>query len=350
MKLNGDNIIYVGHDLSDKGGIATLENSYSRIVSKYRHIVIYDNVNAFLQMIIFVKACVTLIYHFMCDKSIKIVHVQTASGIDFFRNAFPVFIARAFNKKVVLHVHGGYFPDFCNAYKRTTNFVLNRVDCLIAVSKYLQKSIEDLGIQKPVYCVYNIVDKASEISPKDYSQDGILSLGFLGTINANKRIFDIVNMFIKHPDLKNKYRLKIAGIGDTNRLQKLIDNNKLNNCIKYIGWIDMGQKRDFFQHIDLLIQPSDFESFGLSIAEAMSYGCPVIATRVGGIPEIIEDSITGYLIEVGDFEYLYNILSKIYDDKKQLSFISAQALSSMNRFSENKVIEDLFNIYKKLQV
>lgn len=348
MKISGKDILFVGHDLSDKGGISTLENLYEDLFDEYKHIAIYKFGGLILKLFIFFKGVYLIILNLIKNSQIRIVHIHTASGLDFYRNSIPLFIASAFKKQVVLHVHGGYFPVFYTKCPKINRFIIKRTNCIITVSEFLKNNMTQFDLGIPIYNVYNIVEKAKSKYVYVRNISDRIRLGFLGAINENKRIFDVVELLAKHPDLKSISNLTIAGVGDVSRLKKLIATNSLEDTVNYIGWIGKEEKVSFFNNIDLLLQPSDFESFGLSIAEAMSYGCPAIATNVGGIPEIIESGVNGLLIDVGDFESLYRHIQDIYINKESLPLMSKSAIRSVEKFSKSDVAGQLKHVYYEL--
>lgn len=346
--IKGNNILFIGHDLSDKGGIATLENQYAKIIKPYKHISIFKLDSIANKLYIFIKGIIIMFWELMKDEEIKIVHIQTASGVDFYRNCVPLLISKLFRKKIILHVHGGYFAEFCKNHIKTSLFIINKVDRLLVVSDFLYRKLVSLEIKVPIIRVYNILEEPIQLELNEDKKDNVIMLGFLGAINNNKRIFDLLNLFVEHPDLHKYYRLKIGGVGDIDRLNFIISNYKLESLVTYEGWINGDNKRSFFESIDILIQPSDFESFGLSIAEAMSYGKIAIGTNVGGIPEIIRNNINGFLIEKGDFDGLYNLLMNLKERKNEFEIMGIAAKESVIQFYSNNIEKRLKELYVEI--
>lgn len=343
--IDGTKILYIGHSFNDKGGVSTLERNYQNIIDPYNHIAIFDCGS-------FIKKVKTLCYgifsmvKLLCtEKQIKVVHIHVTSGIDFYRNCIPIIVARLFSKRIVLHIHGGAFIVFCQKHRRITTLFINMVDMVFVVSDFLKRELIAFNFSPPIHRLYNILNTTNIQNKRPSNNCEKIIIGFLGAINENKHILDVVYLFHLHHELQDYYNLKIAGVGENDKLIGMINKYNLNHCIDYLGWIDGKEKDDFFNKIDLLVQPSDFESFGLSILEAMAYGIPSIATRVGGIPELIDDGKNGFLIERNDWEELYNKLISIYNDTSIIKKMRKACYERVQLFHPNTICNQLKKYY-----
>ena len=342
-------VLYVGHHPLNRGGIASLEKAYSEYCKPYNHIAIYRQGDIFLKLGSYLRGLFKLLYSLINENQVKIVHIHTASNLDFYRNCIPIFISKLLKKKIVLHIHGGYFYDFCLKHPNVSSWGINKVSRIIVVSDFLLEKLSNLHFIPPIIRVYNFLDQPKpsntikSIGPK-------IRLGYLGAICDNKRIFDLASLFAEHPDLRQWYKFSIAGTGASDKLLDIITNNHLEDSVEYIGWIGGDAKSDFLNAIDIILQPSDYESFGLSLAEAMSYGKIAIATNVGGIPEIITHGENGYLIEKGDFQDLYQILLMIKDNRHIIDEMGARAKDSVKKFYGDQVISELIGLYNNLLI
>ena len=100
---------------------------------------------------------------------------------------------------------------------------------------------------------------------------------------------------------------------------------------------------------DLMIMPSQMESFGLAALEAMACGVPAIATRVGGVPELIDDQINGLLFEVGDVESMANAAIGLLSDRSRLqSFSAAARQTARERFCASSIIPRYEEYYERV--
>ena len=340
-------VLYVGHHPFNRGGIATLEKSYSKYCKPYNHISIYKQGTIFHKLGCYIRGLCKIVYSLISNKEIKIVHIHTASNLDFYRNCIPILISKFFKKKVILHIHGGFFYEFCYNHPKFPSWVINKVYQIIVVSDFLLEKLSKLHFVPPITRIYNFLEHPK--SNQTIKFNGFrICLGYLGAICENKRVYDLVLLFAEHPDLKQWYKLSIAGVGTSEKLLDLIVNNHLEDVVEYVGWVDGDTKVEFFNMIDIILQPSDYESFGLSLAEAMSYGKPAIATNVGGIPEIIANGNNGYLINRGDFQELYKILLMIKNDTSIIVDMGTRAKESVKKFYGEQIVSELMSLYSKI--
>ncbi len=125
---------------------------------------------------------------------------------------------------------------------------------------------------------------------------------------------------------KQRVCLHVGGVGKIQKLMDFINTNALQKIVSYEGFVTGEKKAELLNSSDLFILPSYIEGLPIAILEAMSYSCPVLATTVGGIPEVVKDGETGFLFNAGDKESL---------EKKLINFIENKDLYTyMNQASE----------------
>jgi glycosyltransferase involved in cell wall biosynthesis len=172
-------------------------------------------------------------------------------------------------------------------------------------------------------------------------------LGFLGSLNRTKGI-DVLLKAVAL--LKNDYpelTCRLAGTGpDRSFFQKMVEDLKIENNIKWLG--EISDISDFFQSIQIYIQPSYSEAFGLSALEAMSAGKAVIASRTGGLTEIIEDKKNGLLFERGNEKDLAQSIEYLLKNPPILSSLAENAPKRVKEFSLEKMIYEHDALYRKV--
>jgi len=108
---------------------------------------------------------------------------------------------------------------------------------------------------------------------------------------------------------------------------------------------------DYMQAADLGLFTSDMESFCLSILEAMCFGCPSVATRVGGIPEVVEDQVTGLLAPPGDAAALAHAVQRMIDSPPLRASLGRQAMQAARaRFSAEVIVSKYEDLYRRVRV
>jgi len=117
--------------------------------------------------------------------------------------------------------------------------------------------------------------------------------------------------------------------------------------VSIAGWLSRPQIAELYARAEVLVAPSRWEGLPMVAIEAMRAGLPVVATRAGGLPEIVEDRISGRLIEVDDAEQLARVLASL--DSETLREMGARArLRYLRDFQIDRVIRELDGIYRSL--
>ena len=200
--------------------------------------------------------------------------------------------------KIIFYEHGISWIE--NDWKYMHKF-LNNVDAIICNSFAARRIVElkwDIDKREKIKVCLNAIRPScvpAVVASKKLNINRPFRLGCAGRLVSVKGIALAIHAV-------NKLKLKgilcelwLAGNGESyTDLQKLSSELKLENEVKFLGFVD--NMTDFFSAIDCFVCPSIREPFGLVCAEAMAHGCPVVAAKVDGIPEVVEDGSTGFCI------------------------------------------------------
>jgi N-acetyl-alpha-D-glucosaminyl L-malate synthase BshA len=186
-----------------------------------------------------------------------------------------------------------------------TKFSIEQSDGITTISHYLkQKTIEDFDIQRPIEVIPNFVNcdlyrrREDAALRAEWAPNGEPIVMHLSNFRPVKRVTDVVEIFAL---IRQKLAAKLVLIGDgpdRSAVEYLIRQKKLRKDVFLLGKQDRVYEK--LGVADLFLLPSDHESFGLAALEAMACEVPVIATEVGGIPEVIEQGVDGYLVPPRD--------------------------------------------------
>ena len=327
-----------------KGGVAQVIYNYSSYVfPTFKCIVNSSGGNKLKKTLIAIIALLKTVFVLTLNKSIKIVHIHTASYNSFTRSALFVQIAKIFHKKVILHIHGGGFKKYYSTKPQKITDILNKCDCIITLSKSWQSFFSTISHCKQIEIVNNIV------APPQFlhlQKDNKFHLLFLGLITEQKGIFDLLEVIAAHrQEFENKLTLHIGGNGKVEKLMEFIRTHGLQTIVVYEGWVSKQKKAELFNLANAFILPSYTEGLPVSILEAMSYGVPVIATKVGGIPEAVTKN-TGILFTPGNKYEMQNILSTLISGEKQ--FEKQAIIQESQKYLPEIVSAQLNNTYKTL--
>ena len=293
----------------------------------------------------YLRMCVKLLFH----PEIRIVHIHTASGGSFFKHAHFVGAAGFLGRKVILHSHSGNFRDFYEESTRKEKIlsVFDKADVLVVLSDYWAGYYASIGVAaSKIRVLNNIVGYPALSEPA--ADDGLLHLLFMGVIKDNKGIFELVDTVAAHADgLRGRVRLKICGRGEDEKLAGLLRDSGVADFVTFDGFVAGEGKADVLNWADAIVLPSWWEGLPISLLEAMSYGCAVIATPVGAVPEIVVPEENGLLVPPHDSEALYNAIMTLTD--RDLCRKMGQRGAEMVRpFYPDAVVAKLAAIYSEL--
>lgn len=343
-------ILTIGCDYRyPKGGVAQVMWNYSHyIFPEFKCIINSGSKNKIINIFIGVNALVRTIITLIKDSKIKIIHTHTASYNSFWRSSLFINVAKLFNKKVILHIHGGGFKRFYASSPKIISKTLNNCDTLIVLSENWKNYFQNIVSNPNIEIVNNIVPFPS-INKTPLHKISTIHLLFLGQISEEKGIFDLLSVIIDNKSsLKNKICLHIGGIGKIQKLTETIENNGISDIVKYVGWISGDEKINILNSSDIFILPSYIEGLPVSILEAMSYKMPIISTPVGGIPEIVKDNINGYLIKPGDKNGLSWAINDLINNPSKIAQMGDESYNLVSPYFPNCIENQLIEIYNKL--
>lgn len=200
-----------------------------------------------------------------------------------------------------------------------TRFSIEQSDGVTAISRYLQRrTLEEFDLTRSIEIIPNFVNcdlyhrfENPELRAQ-WAPDGEPILMHLSNFRPVKRITDAVEIFGL---VREKIRAKLVMIGDgpdRGSAEYLVRKKKMTRDVYFLGKQD--RVYELLGQADLFLLPSDLESFGLAALEAMACEVPIVATNVGGVPEVVEHGVDGYLYPARDVaaaaKYALEILSR----------------------------------------
>ncbi|MDR1583162.1 MAG: glycosyltransferase family 4 protein [Prevotellaceae bacterium] len=333
----------------NKGGIATCVNNLSKYYEKFNYVASTRSKNPIV-MLWYFAMCILGLFYFILIRRIRIVHIHGSSYGSFVRKMIIINICRLMKVKTVYHMHGAEFKLFYAKYNRKDIIkkTIDKVDALVVLSKSWKDFFLSVTDEKRIYIVNNMIDKPDFV--RSYQQNqSIVRFLFLGRIGERKGIFDLLEVIKEKKDyLNNRFLLYVGGDGETGKLIEFVIKNRLENLVKFEGWVSGEKKIELLSACDVFILPSYNEGLPLAILEAMSYGMPVISTTVGGIPEAVSDKENGFLIEPGNKQQLLESISYFLEHPQEMEKMGCRSLTMIRNFYPENIIPQLNSIYEKL--
>jgi L-malate glycosyltransferase len=240
------------------------------------------------------------------------------------------------------------------SYLPITRYGLNQSDGVTAVSKFLkQATIETFDFDEieviPNFICPNYYQR-DENSPlrKELAPHGEKLLVHVSNFRAVKRPTDCVEILAKVIREGVKARLIMVGDGpERGSVHHRADQLGVLNQTEFVG--KQAKISDYLAAADVFLLPSEEESFGLAALEAQACEVPVVATRVGGIPEVIADKESGYLSDIGDTEKMADDTVRILvDDELHRAFGARGRELAISRYSSELVIPQYIKFYEKV--
>lgn len=224
------------------------------------------------------------------------------------------------------------------------SLLLNKIDLFIAPSKYMQKIISESSSYKPRLIYYGIdLTKSSKVTSKS-------SALFSGRLTKGKGVDVLLESVAPIIKKVPNFRLTIAGDGELKEfLVRRARELHISDKVTFLGYLEREAMLECYHKCTLLVVPSTWaETFGLVCVEALSMGRPVVATNVGGIPEIVQDGFNGYLCRPNDTKALSEAIIRIISNESLLQKFSLNAHESIKKFDINRHIDQVVETYKEI--
>lgn len=296
----------------------------------------------------------------------KIVDVAQHEKLDVLHVHYAIpHAAVAYMAKEILKTKGIYLPVVTTLHgtditligmdqsmASVVEFSINVSDEVTSVSGSLkQQTLDSFDIKKDIKVIYNFIDperfkrNTSKAFKTAIAPNGEKIIIHTSNFRKVKRVQDVILAYSKVAE-KIPAKLLLIGDGPERRnAEQLCREQGTCTDIKFLG------KQEVVQEIlslgDLFILPSAKESFGLSALEAMACELPVISSDVGGLPEINEDGVTGYLCSVGDVDAIAEKALKILQDEKILETFRKNARNKAMQFTIGNILPQYEHLYNK---
>jgi len=256
------------------------------------------------------------------------------------------------------HVLRGYFdPMRTEFFRETEKFLAKHTTRLIAVGPQVRDDLVELGVAPPekfsvIRLGIDLEHRVGGDGAELRRQFGIPAerfvVGWVGRMTGIKRVPDVLAAFERLIDLGVDAQLVLVGDGpERAALERKAQELRIQRRTLFAGYQrDIGPYYDLF---DALLLPSANEGTPVVAIEALAGQVPVVATRVGGVPDVVRDGIDGFLTEVGDVDALGSRLAELAGDPELRARMGATAREhTIPRYRVSRLVDDVDELYREL--
>lgn len=331
------------------GGISQVLHTYSQCVFKpFKFVATTSKGGRMVKLAVLANGFVKFVLLLIFDRKIKIVHIHTASNNSFKRKSIFVMLAKAFGKRVVLHVHSGAFLDYFSHNQDFVKSVFAKCDSVVALSDYWQKELRVRCGAWRVDVIDNVIVPPSGDDVVKRHADGKVHFLFLGLYKKEKGIFDLLDVVeAAHYALAGKCVLHV-GCDKGEEIERRIAETGIGDVVTYEGWVSGQEKERLLAMCDVYVLPSYIEGVPISILECMSHGMAILATNVGGIPSVVMQEKNGLLCDAGNKQQLHDAIMQFVENKTLVERMGKASLEMVTRYYPENVAEELKKLYESL--
>lgn len=290
-----------------------------------------------------------------CVREFKpdVAHVQYMAP-----GALPVIILRTLGvKKIIATAHTAgdiYSKNGLRLIRFLANHILSGFQCITerAERSYFGSSKLFDGKLTKHFTIYNNLPSQIKIltTPRqDFEFKSQITVGVVSRLEKIKGMDLVIPAFAKAYDKNPNIRLLIVGDGSLKtEIEKEANDKGLISAITFTGIQSQECLQSFYDKINILLMPSRSEGFGLTAIEGMARGCVPIVANVGGLPEVVEDNVSGMIHNAEDIDDLAKKIVTLSTNPDLLSEMSANSLKRVQKFSRENYNKSIKVLYSQL--
>ena len=350
-------IVMVGPSLNSKGGIASVVCAYESAGLFKKWPVIYLSSHVEGSKGKKLAAVFTALKSFaalLALRRVSVLHVHVAADTSFWRKSIFIVLAYVAKRPVFVHLHSGGFPEFywskCSTVqKRAVQFILDRADRIIVLSSQWWGLLEGVTKNTRITKIPNfIVEVHNQPMACEREKNSVL---FLGRLCTEKGFFDLLEAAAIVRQHFPTFKLRCGGEGDMNKATLRIKKLGIDSNVELLGWVGDEERLKWLNSTTTLVLPSYVEGLPMAVIEAMSRGVPVVASNVGGIPDVIDDGKEGLLIRPGDVKGIANALIYLLENPVERDRLGEAGKQKVDQqFIAARVVPYLENMYKEYRI
>lgn len=358
--MSDQRALWVSVSTDTKGGVASYVRAMKRTSLwtewNVRHVATQRDGSSAVKIVAFASGAVQFVVELIRHRP-NVIHLHTSARGSFVRKATLFWISRPFRIPVVLHMHASGFPAFYEGAPRPARALmratLNRATAFIALGDVWSDRMSAIAPKARITAIPNAV-RLGRMTTQPAPGEPVRVV-FLGRVGEHKGAFNLLDAWAKltrEPDFGSasspSATLHMAGDGDVDRARRQIHDLGANDTVELHDWLSESEVADLLDRSHVLVLPSRNEGQPMAVLEAMARGMCVIATDVGGLPEMIGGGC-GILIPPDDTEAIASALRLVVRDAELRGACGAAAYARVqSRFDTRVVQRRLDALYREV--
>ena len=282
-----------------------------------------------------------------------LVHINSSfnSGA-FWRDALFTLIVRLWRRPVFLQFHGGSLDEFRALYPAWVwpliHGVLRRAARIAVLSQAQAAPLRETDLADRTRIIPNMIDTSAFEESKSDGPFTFLVIASHFTIE--KGVYDVVNAFTQMEEAGRNCRLVLIGSGaEEENLKALCRKHDLEDRVVFTGFLTKDEVRAWLAKTHVFVLPSHSEGFPMVVMEAMASSLAVVSTRVGAIPDLIDEGVNGFVVKVGDVASLADRMATLYlHESLRLDMGQANRTLMHDHYDVRRVSERFYQLYQEI--
>ena len=308
--------------------------------ARYHVIAVSDLLNRYMRLADIAR---TLI---QSHKSFDILVLDVFGGPSFVVEDIASRIGKRFGKKIIMFLRGGAMPDFMARYPAWSRRVLNRADVILAPSPFLAREIKPYGFEARV--IPNVID----LSAYPYRHRKVLNprLFWMRSFHPIWNPAMAVRVLARLRDRVPGATLVMAGEdkGIQPEVKQLAEKLGVGNRVRFAGFLDMAGKAREMDQAEIYLNTNRIDNMPVSVVEACAMGMPVVATAVGGVPDLLDHGETGLLVADEDDEAMAQAIECLLDNPDLAGRLSANGRKLAEHSSWGQILPQWQQIFDEV--
>lgn len=349
-------VIMIGSHLRVKGGITRVVKNYLKagLTEKvdFEYLPTYYGSNNFINIIYYFKQYILLTLKlYILNKNYDIAHIHMSYKGSFIRKKYIIDLLTKRKIPIIIHMHGSrfrnYYMESSFKQKKKIEKTLNKARIILALGQQWKDFYSSITQTR-------VISFENAVFPKDKSEefeDKKIYITTMGILSERKGTFDLIRAASKlKGKVSSKYKFLVAGNGAIDRVKEELNKQNLNEMFIIPGWIsDQNKIERIYKKSVIYVLPSYNEGMPMSVLEAMSYGLPIISTKVGSIPSVIKNE-NGILIEPGNVDALSKSIIELLNDRDRRQLMEQENLKKIEKYYNIYTsVNQLVKIYNSIQ-